>query len=691
MSTNPVTDTVIRLTIKQGKESERLSNVSENVKFQTSDTFDEDTFNSYEYFPSGELIYTRDTGRVFVGNNTYPASTNDGKVELTNQITPGGTLVGNKYLGRTKLESGEFAGELAFDGYHNKISEYNTDYKAYNGDYIFDTKNYALILFDKNNKINKTYFNNLKGNAKTVAENTIGTGYTTFISAIPEGEFLDYDSNKAVNGMPHILRLKEIDFNLLKKHFDISTTSTSAHAFYINDNNIIHSYVHDKIKQSSLSSVYQQSKLTKNRVVINNKDGLFTVHSSVSDTELEKLNGLVTYKNSSNANMNLQNIIGHPYWAGTKANNNANGEAVYNRKSTSIYNTAYDTIWGNIGSTEWTDGTNRGGIWANIGNSSNFVGSPDGDGKNSKDTQTATVGLSHYDHNIKNNKAIGNPIDIWYNIGNPLAYANIWKYENGKRTNTKQISGNVVPYSSNSSGYRYQNLWECIGARKQSATDAKHYNLWNHIGDNSSYITKFSYLSWPASTAKPVPTVISKDYSLSSLKTTIWGAMNWVRAHIGDLYGEIRIACSKLTSYVDNKINDLRKYTDDTIKTLESSKLDYAVSSPNWGLYLDYMIYGEILKTDGFIEGNNNESITITMPVAGWLFCAGEGRDGSSGTGLLIEYKLSSGRWSTIFDIVAYDYGHPHMFIPVRKDQTYKISCPNNVMLRTVRLYRNMS
>lgn len=560
MSTNPVTDTVIRLTIKQGKESERLSDVDGNVKFQTDATFPEDTFNSYEYFPSGELIYTRDTGRVFVGNNTYPTPiSGTGKVTISNQITPGGTLVGNKYLGRTKLESGKFAGELAFDGYHNKISEYSTEYKAYNGDYIFDTKNYALILFDKNSKISQGYVNNLKGNANTVARATIGSGYTTFISAIPEGEFLDYDSNEAINGMPHILRLKEIDFKLLKKHFDISTTATATdeHAFYI-VGNIIHSYVHDNIKQSSLSNVYKQPKLTKNRVVINNKDGDFTVHSSVSDTELEKLNGLVTYKNSSNANMNLQNIIGHPYWAGTRANNNANGEAVYNRKSTSIYNTAYDTIWGNIGSTEWTDGTNRGGIWANIGNSSNFVGSSDGGGKNSEDTQTATVGLSHYDHNIKNNKAVGNPIDIWYNIGNPLSYANIWKYESGKRTNTKQIGGNVVPYSSNSSGYKYQSLWECIGARKPSATTAQHYNLWNHIGDNTSYTTKFSDLSWPASTAKPVPTIISKDYSLSSLKTTIWGAINQLRSHVGDLYGEIRNACSKLTSYVDTKVADLQ-------------------------------------------------------------------------------------------------------------------------------------
>lgn len=679
MSTNPVTDTVIRLTIKQGKESERLSNVSENVKFQISDTFDEGTFNSYEYFPSGELIYTRDTGRVFVGNNTYPTDIENYKIKLTNQITPGGTLVGNKYLGQTILENGNFAGELAFDGYHNKISEYNTDYKAYNGDYIFDTKNYALILFDKNSKIKEKYFDNLKGYANIVAKDTIGTGYTTFISAIPEGEFLDYDSietvdgkfRQLVEGMPHILKLKKIDFKLLKDHFDISTTPTELNGFYIK-NNKIHSYVHDKIEQSSLSYAYKQSKLTKNRVVINNKNGDFTVHNSVSDTELEKLNGLITYKNSSNTNMNLQNIIGHPYWAGTRANDNTNGEAVYNRQSTSKYNTAYDTIWGNIGSTEWTDGTNRGGIWANIGNSSNFVGSSDGGGKNSKDTQTATVGLSHYDHNIKNNKAVGNPIDIWYNIGNPLAHANIWKYENGKRTNTKQISGNVVPYSSNSSGYRYQNLWECIGARKPSATTASHYNLWNHIGDNTSYTTKFSDLSWPASTAKPVPTVISKDYSLSSLKTTIWGAINQLRSHVGDLYEEIKNACSKLTSYIDNQITNLSKKIDNNSK-----------------IYTRYPNY--FSKYTEYIS-DRIERFELTVPEDGWLFCGANGPDGQGGSnyGLQIFVDSPFGPFE-IFSIVGYTYGHPSIMLPVTKGLPLIITTPNNCKLYSVRFFKNIT
>lgn len=691
MSTNPVTDTVIRLTIKQGIESERLSDeLKDDIKFQNRASYSKADFESYEFFPSGELIYTRDTGRVFVGNNTYPKSSDNENVTLTNQITPGGTLVGNKYLGRTSLTDGTFDGSsLAFDEHHHKISEYDSDYKAYTGDYIFDKTNYSLILFDKNINIDKdSFLSNIKedSNAYTIANNIIGERCASFISVIPEGEFLDYEV--PVKGYPQIITLKALDLKLLKVHFDCSEdySANSEKSFYISGDKI-HSYVHDKIEQSSLANVYKSNKFTKNRVVINDDNGLFAVHSSVSDTELAKLNGLETYKDASNTELTLQDIIGHPYWAGTQSPTNKNGEKVWNRKSTNVYSTDYNSIWDNIGSTEWSDGTHRGTIWSNIGNSLNFVGSTNFSAQNSTNNQANSKGLSFYDHNINSSgKASGNAIDIWYNIGNPLEYANIWKYENGKRTNTKQISGNVVPYSSTSSGYRYQSLWDCIGARKPSATTAQHYNIWNHIGDNTSYTTKFSDLSWPtASTAKPIPTVISKDYSLSSLKTTLWSAINYLRSNINELYNEIRQACNKLTSYIDTESNEL-------LAKIEKIK-ENVVCMPNYYSPITYMknysiVKGNATTSYGYIAHEDGEYIILKIPHNGWLYCAGNGLDGSSEVGLLIE-RLSGNKYHTVMDPVAYDYGHPFILFPVEKDDTFKISCPNNVRLNTVTLFKS--
>lgn len=733
-ATNPVYDTVIRFTVKQGTEHERCPSTIDDTKKYPTDTatVEAKDFDAYYYFPSGELIYTRDTGRLFIGNNTYPAITVGSINEsgIKNQITPGGVLAGNKYLGSFS--------DLAFDKKRFKFSEYNSNIDAYNGDYRFDADSSILYLYDTNvvvptldikelsevhSKDNQKISSLLNGLDENGTRNFI-----PFFNFIPDGRTLDIDaeSNTFTSGNYEfkILKVVNIESKPVHQWFDYSTdTNTSTDGkfttdFFVDGN----SKLKLRLNETILKDVYNRKTVTeteKHRVVITDNNGNLHIYRDVSKLELDKLNGLANYRQYGPKNNNLisyislQHHIGHPFYVGntgiTVNDDKYNEEKYYitykegdyiakDKKMSAKWSAAYSSLWSNIGAPEWVDGTNRGSIWNNIGNSTNYVGDSGHDGKNSKANQSPTSGLAHFDHNINSSgKAAGHVIDIWYNIGDPLTYANIWKYENGKRTNTKQIRGNVVPttVSGYSSGYRYQSLWESIGERKKSATDAGHYNLWNHIGDKTTYTEKLQTISWPSSpSSNPIPIIGTKADSLSTLKTTVWGGIDNLRSQINALYGGLKNACTYIKTYMDNKIANLRDYIDNAIKTLESSilsKINFFVSSPQWGAYTDYMIDGSFTKANGFIEGYDNESITITIVNAGWLFCAGHGGDGSSGTGLLIQYKSGENSWINIFDIVAYDYGHPYMFIPVRKNQTYKISCPNNVSLKTVRVYRDMS
>lgn len=157
-------DTVLKLSVNQGLEDQRAT----------------ETLGS---FTMGELAFTRDTGRLFVGDNSDEA-------HVGLQETVGGILVGNKYLGlidskplanfqdntsplkyevptvktgtqedasfteqalllkdsKFRLKSKEGADEewQRWD----RTATYNAKYNAYNGDYMFDIYNNALILFD---------------------------------------------------------------------------------------------------------------------------------------------------------------------------------------------------------------------------------------------------------------------------------------------------------------------------------------------------------------------------------------------------------------------------------------------------------------------------------------------------------------------------------------------------------------
>ena len=163
-------DTVLKQSILQGYQAQR-TNANLNA------------------FTMGQLAFTRDTGRVFVGNHT----TQNNKKTDSKEVA-GGILVGNKYLGlidskplghfspnNLPLKYGELniskltdqagsstaieePGILTPESYHRKDQnkkwskdvDYMEQYDAYTGDYMFDVFNNALILFDKNISIKES-------------------------------------------------------------------------------------------------------------------------------------------------------------------------------------------------------------------------------------------------------------------------------------------------------------------------------------------------------------------------------------------------------------------------------------------------------------------------------------------------------------------------------------------------------
>ena len=198
-------DNVLKLTIKQGTEQERF-NINQNIGSAGTTYYgsNNEEINILDplsvstipgSFSSGELAYTRDTGRVFVGSLTNESAP-------VNQITFGGTLVGNKYLGaidskrvynktygdeddninngtplnlstRTGnsekgveglllenslyrsynfLANGSNTPQTTSDGKWARLSFYNPKYDAYDGDFMYDIYRNALILFDHNIK-----------------------------------------------------------------------------------------------------------------------------------------------------------------------------------------------------------------------------------------------------------------------------------------------------------------------------------------------------------------------------------------------------------------------------------------------------------------------------------------------------------------------------------------------------------
>lgn len=266
-------DSVIKLTIKQGTENERFPNLSSDKLLNYDD------INSVSgALVSGELGWTRDTNRLFVGNISD-------ELKNTNQQTLGGVLTGNKYLGfidsrsttkkeakpidlRTMLTDTSYrtynfgndvkSNTQTVDDKWSKLPYYNATYDAYDGDYMYDTYRNALILFDHNlvssnnpaagfTKMNgkrKTRFEprfdgkaeeKLEGGEKTVNSHTkdmYGDGYVLFYNVIPDGDTLtfanksfdedgvDASETDANNYSYNIIKLNKVPTALVKDAFD---------------------------------------------------------------------------------------------------------------------------------------------------------------------------------------------------------------------------------------------------------------------------------------------------------------------------------------------------------------------------------------------------------------------------------------------------------------------------------------
>lgn len=190
-------DTVLKQSILQGYQAQR-------------------TNTNLGSFTMGELAFTRDTGRVFVGNFTNQTN----EVNADSQEVQGGILVGNKYLGMIDSkplghyspnnfplkygvknissqqvnggddEEGIVVEEQGImlkgsihrkdkNGGWSKNVEYIEKYDAYSGDYMFDIFNNAFILFDKN----------------ITTDETIQPNYSDVMSEKNEQVFLDQNGN----------------------------------------------------------------------------------------------------------------------------------------------------------------------------------------------------------------------------------------------------------------------------------------------------------------------------------------------------------------------------------------------------------------------------------------------------------------------------------------------------------------
>lgn len=152
-------DTVLKQSILQGFQTQRTN---ENLG----------------RFTMGELAFTRDTGRLFVGNYTNASK------PLDSSYVKGGILSGNKYLGMIdskplihfsasgstgwkplsyfeNTQDENVGTEYALFGENskyrkddangwNKEATYIDKYGVYSGDYVYDIYENALIIFDKN-------------------------------------------------------------------------------------------------------------------------------------------------------------------------------------------------------------------------------------------------------------------------------------------------------------------------------------------------------------------------------------------------------------------------------------------------------------------------------------------------------------------------------------------------------------
>lgn len=219
-------DTVLKQTILQGIEDER-------------------TNPNLGKFSMGELAFTRDTGRVFVGNYSSSSETQNSDPVL------GGILVGNKYLGHVETKREEtnqsditsplyyvektysnegntttgdipqWIAEPVLTNTKSKSTSYNKDYEAYNGDYVIDPYASSIIFFDntiKEDEIDKNASEDKNAPFNPFMKHPLqGRGYFIFRNIEPDNDTLCYDVK---NSYHNIIKLNKVPLNLLSNSFD---------------------------------------------------------------------------------------------------------------------------------------------------------------------------------------------------------------------------------------------------------------------------------------------------------------------------------------------------------------------------------------------------------------------------------------------------------------------------------------
>lgn len=231
-------DTVLKQSILQGYETQR-------------------TNSSLGKFTMGELAFTRDTGRVFVG--TYTDIDNKKSSDISYE--PGGLLVGNKYYGASN-------GGKTPENYTHYPS-YNSKYKVYNGDYTFDTTTSSLILFD--NTITKS---------NNVTDTICDDGFIRMRILEPDGDTINYDSDKTSRNVLKADFTTERFFKLLSN--DTFKTFISSNKEDENNGKI----TLKNVKLTSDATLEVPSKITIQSTTKDENDVQNEVQKSISFSEI---------------------------------------------------------------------------------------------------------------------------------------------------------------------------------------------------------------------------------------------------------------------------------------------------------------------------------------------------------------------------------------------------------------------
>ena len=259
-------DTVLKQTILQGYETQRTNPNLGKISM-------------------GELAFTRDTGRVFVGN--FSSDVEDKELPLDTRAITGGILTGNKYIGlidskplghwsttgsngtfplnyssvttddsTSETEPGLFCSGSRFRPYKkdsrnnivydggspvlqkggdcwDKSAEYIQKYGVYSGDFAFDVFSNALIIFDKNIKpgeeINRKWENGkeifLNDRNEDITATTIRR---TKIEDHPDSKTSEYPIYGDGYVMMRILEPDGITINYMDRQFNEGVPYTSS-------------------------------------------------------------------------------------------------------------------------------------------------------------------------------------------------------------------------------------------------------------------------------------------------------------------------------------------------------------------------------------------------------------------------------------------------------------------------------